>query len=120
VRFRNIWLRELAERPAPPADYLAARKVISLPADALEPLTGQYAMGHSKDSKPVTISRADGHLLFKMASRPRPLVMQAISPTEFVLQHTDAKFSFQRDDHGQVTGVVFRVGDGEQLLTKLP
>ena len=70
VRFRNIWLRELAERPAPPAGYLAGRKIISLSAEVLDPLTGQYAMGHRKDSKPVAISRGDGHLLFKMASRP--------------------------------------------------
>jgi Domain of Unknown Function (DUF1080) len=121
VRFRNIWLRELPERPAPPADYRSGRRLISsLPPEVLDPLTGQYAMGHKKDSKPVTISRGDGHLLFKMASRPMPLVMQAVSNSEFVLPHTDARFTFQRDDQGHVTGVLFRVGDGEQLLTKLP
>ena len=119
VRFRNIWLRELPERPAPPADDLARRKIIVLPADVLDQLTGQYAMGHKKDSKPVTISRGDGHLLFKLASRPTPLVMQAISATEFVLPHADARFTFQRDDQGRVTGVLFKVGDGEQLLTKI-
>jgi Domain of Unknown Function (DUF1080) len=120
VRFRNIWLRELPERPAPPADYLSGRSVISLAADVLDPLTGKYAMGRDKNAKPVVISRADGHLLFKMASRPRPLVMQPISPKEFVLPHADARFTFQRDGQGRVTGVLFRVGDGEQLLTKLP
>jgi hypothetical protein len=71
------------------------------------------------ESKPAKITRGDGHLLFKMASRPRPLVMQPISPSEFVLPHTDAHFTFQRDDQGHVTGVLFRVGDGEQLLTKI-
>ena len=119
VRFRNIWLRELPERAAPPADYLAGRKVISLTAEVLDSLTGQYAMGQKKDSKPVTISRGDGHLLFKMASRPHPLLMQPISPTEFVLPHADARFTFQRDDQGRVTGVLFKVGDGEQLLTRI-
>ncbi len=76
-------------------------------------------MGHRKDSKPVIISRGDGHLFFRMASRPRPLVMQAASSTEFILPHTDARFTFQRDDQGRVTGVLFRVGDGEQLLTRI-
>ena len=120
VRFRNIWLRELAERPVAPAG-LSRPTGRSFPyrPDVLDPLTGQYAMGHEKDSKPVTISRGDGHLLFKMASRPRPLVMQAISATEFVLPHTDARFTFQHDEQGRVTGVVFSVGDGEQLLTKI-
>ena len=86
----------------------------------LDPLTGQYAMGHDKNAKPVMISRGDGHLLFKMALAAHGRsIMQAISPTEFVLPHTDAKFRFQRDDQGKVTGVLFRVGDGEQLLTKI-
>jgi hypothetical protein len=119
VRFRNIWLRELAERPVPPADYLADRKVISLTPEVLDTLTGQYGMGQNKDSKPVVISRGEGHLLFKMATRPRPMVMQPLSPSEFVLPHTDGRFRFQRDAQGQVTGVLFKVGDGEQLLTKL-
>lgn len=119
VRFRNIWLRALPERAAPPADYLERRQIISLSAEVLDPLTGKYAMGQKKNSKPVVISRADGHLLFKMASRPRPLVMQPISSTEFVLPHADAKLTFQRDEQGKVTGILFRVGDGEQLLKKL-
>jgi hypothetical protein len=119
VRFRNIWLRELPERAAPPADYLASRKFVSLSADELDPLTGKYAMGQKKNSKPVVISRGDGQLLFKMASRPRPLVMQANSPTEFVLPHADARFIFQRDGQGHVTGILFRVGDGEQLLKRI-
>ena len=42
--------------------------------------------------------------------------MQPISPTEFVLPHADARFTFQRDDQGRVTGVLFRVGDGEQVI----
>ena len=120
VRFRNIWLRALAERPAPPADYLSSRTVISLPAEAIDPLTGQYAMGHRKDSKPATISRGDGCLLFKMASRPNALVMQAVSSTEFILPHTDARLTFKQDDQGRVTGALLKVGDGEQMLTKIP
>ncbi len=119
VRFRNIWLRELPERAAPPADYFANRPIIALSSEVLDPLTGQYSMGQKKDSKPVVISRDDGHLLFKMASRPKPLIMQAISATEFVLPHADARFTFQRDDHGKATAILFRVGDGEQLLKKI-
>jgi Domain of Unknown Function (DUF1080) len=119
VRFRNIWLRDLAERPVPPADYLADRKIVSLPADVLDPLTGQYAMGRNKDAKPVIISRAEGHLLFKMASRPKPLEMLPISAAEFVLPYADAKFTFRRDTEGRVTGTLLRVGDGEQFLSKI-
>ena len=70
VRFRNIWIRDLADRPAPPAEYPARPKVVELSADVLDSLAGEYRMGNRKDSKPVQISRAEGHLLFKMASRP--------------------------------------------------
>ncbi len=98
---------------------MVAWRIIVLPADVLDQLTGQYAMGRKKDAKPVTISRGDGHLLLKLASRPRPLVMHAISATEFVLPHADARFTFQRDNQGRVTGALLRVGDGEQLLTKI-
>ena len=119
VRFRNIWLRELPERPAPRRRISPGRRSFPSRAEALDQFTGQYAMGHKKDSQPVMISRGDGHLLFKLPDRPTPLVMQPISPTEFVLPHTDARFTFQRDDQGRVTGVLFKVGDGEQLLTKI-
>jgi hypothetical protein len=54
-----------------------------------------------------------------MASRPRPVVMLPVSPSEFVLPHADARLTYQRDDQGSVTGILFRVGDGEQVLKKL-
>jgi len=118
VRFRNIWVRDLPERPEPGAEDLARPKIVALSAEALDQFTGDYAMGTKKGAPPATISRGDGHLLFKLPARPTPLVMQAVSPTEFVLTHTDAHFTFQRDNQGRVTGVLFRVGDGERLLTK--
>lgn len=45
--------------------------------------------------------------------------MEAVSKAEFILPHTDAHFTFQRDDRGGVTAVLFRVGDGERLLTRI-
>ena len=71
------------------------------------------------DAPPVMFSRSDGHLLFKLPARPTPLVMQPVSPTEFILPHTDARFTFQLDDQGRATGVMFKVGDGERLLSKI-
>jgi len=118
VRFRNIWLRELPERAAPRAENLARPSVISLAVEALDEFTGNYANDPKKDAPPVRITRGDGGLLFKLPKRPKPLVMQAVSATEFILPHTDARFTFQRNDQGRVTGVLFRVGDGERLLTK--
>jgi hypothetical protein len=119
VRFRNIWIRDLPERPAPTAQDLARPKILSLPAEALDSFTGQYAMGEKPDAPRVTITRGDGHLIFKLPFRPTPLVMQPVSTTEFVLPRTDARFTFQRDAQGRVTGAVFTVGDGERLLSKV-
>jgi hypothetical protein len=33
------------------------------------------------------------------------------------MPHTDARFTFRKDDQGRVA-VVFKVGDGEKTLTK--
>jgi hypothetical protein len=119
VRFRNFWVRELPERPAPPAGYPARQATIALPAADLDALTGEYAMGHRPDAKPVVITRGDGHLLLKLAARPRPIAMLPISASEFVLPHASARLTFQRDNQGSVTGILFQVGDGEQVLKKL-
>ncbi len=118
VRFRNIWIRDLPERPAPAPENLAVPKIISLPADALLPFTGQYSMGPRKDVPPVTITRGDNHLMLKLPFRPTPLALQPISPTEFILPRTDARFIFQRDEQGRVTGALFKVGDGERLTAE--
>jgi Domain of Unknown Function (DUF1080) len=119
VRFRNIWIRDLPERPAPTAQDLARPKIVALSAEALDSFTGHYAMGPKRDAPPITIGRGDGHLTLKLPSRPRPLVMQPVSATEFVLPHTDARFTFQRDDQGRVTGALFTVGDGERTLMRV-
>jgi hypothetical protein len=119
VRFRNMWVRELAERAAPRAEDLARPRIVSLAPEALDQFTGEYAMGTKRDAPPVVISRGDGHLLFKLPDRRTPLAMQPVSPADFILPRTDARFTFQRDDKGRVTGVLFRVGDGERLLTKI-
>ena len=73
-------------------------------------------MGVKPDAPRITIARSDGYLTFKLPSRPRPLVMQPVSATEFVLPHTDARFTFQRDGQGRVMGALFTVGDGERTL----
>ena len=119
VRFRNIWVRDLPERPEPTAQDLARPKIVSLPAEALDQYAGQYAMGPKPDTPRAAITRGEGHLILKLPSRPATLIMQPVSATEFVLPHTDARFTFQRDDQGRVTGVLFRVGDGERILSKI-
>jgi Domain of Unknown Function (DUF1080) len=119
VRFRNFWVRELPERPLPPAEYPDRPQTISLSAAELDSLTGRYAWGHRTDAKPIVVTRDEGHLLFKFASRPRPIVVLPISASEFILPHASARLTFQRDELRKVTGILFKVGDGEQVLKKI-
>jgi hypothetical protein len=119
VRFRNIWIRELPQRALPTAEDLARPPIVSLTPEVLDSLTGQFAMGSNSDAPPVKISRTDGHLMVKLSFRPTPLVIEPVSPTEFYLPYTDGKFTFQHDQQGRVTGVLFKIGDGERMLTKI-
>jgi hypothetical protein len=117
VRYRNMWIRKLPDRPAPTAADLARPPIISLAADVLDALAGTYSAGPEPHASRFELTRGRDHLLLKLPFRPTPLLVQPISATEFVLPHTDAHFTFRKDNHGRVS-VLFRVGDGEKTLTR--
>jgi hypothetical protein len=119
VRYRNIWLRELPERPAPTAKDLARPKVVTLPAEVLDRYTGHYLLGAKPDAPKATLAREGDHLTVTFPFRPGPLALEAISETEFDMPYTDGRFTFLKDDRGRVTGVHFRVGDGERDMKKV-
>ena len=119
VRFRNIWLRNLPDRPAPTAQDLDRPEIVSLPAEMLDSLAGQYSAGPEASALRIKLTRDEGHLLLTLPHRPKPLLIEPISATVFVMPRTDARFTFKRDDQGNVTGVVFRVGDAERTLAKI-
>ncbi len=119
VRFRNIWLRELPERPAPTAKDLARPPVITLPAEVLERYTGPYSINAKHGAPKMTITREGGHLVVTFPFRPQPLAIEPISATEFDMPFTDGRFTFRKDDQGRVTGVRFRIGDGERDMKKV-
>jgi hypothetical protein len=119
VRYRNIWLRGLPERPAPPAADLARSKVITLPAEILDQYAGQYLLSPKPGAPKATIARAASHLTVSFPFRPEPLTLEAISETEFDMPYTDGRFSFIKDPSGRVTGVHFRIGDGERNLKRI-
>jgi 3-keto-disaccharide hydrolase len=119
VRFRNIWLRNLPDRPAPSAQDLDRPEIVSLPAETLDSLAGRYSSGKEENALRIKLTRDQGHLLLTLPHRPTPLVVEPISATVFVMPRTDARFTFKKDDQGNVTGVVFRVGDAERTLAKI-
>lgn len=119
VRYRNLWLRELPERPAPSTRDLERPKVVTLPTAVLDRFTGRYAVNSKPDAPEAVIVRDGGHLVITFPFRPQPLVLEPISATEFAMPYTDGRFTFRSDVRGRVTGVLFRIGDGERDMRRL-
>ncbi|MGC1723696.1 MAG: family 16 glycoside hydrolase [Isosphaeraceae bacterium] len=118
VRFRNIWLRNLLERPAPTADDLKHPDIITLTPEALDAYTGRYEAGPEPGALRLTLKQENGHLLLTLPFRSTPLPLEPVSDTLFVMPHTDARFIFQKDEQGRVTGALFQVGDVERKLRR--
>jgi hypothetical protein len=119
VRYRNLWLRELPERPAPTAKDLARAEVISLPAEVLDRYVGQYLLNDKPNPPKATIAREGNHLVVTFPFRPQPLALEPISEAEFDMPFTDGRFTFRKDGQGRVTGVLFRIGDGQRDMKKI-
>lgn len=114
VRYRNIWLRELPERPAPGPGDRARPRVIPLAPEILDRYAGQYRLNDKPDAPAATIARDGDHLTLSLPMRSRPLRLEPTSETRFEMPSTDGQFTFQVDQAGRVTGVHFRIADGER------
>jgi len=119
VRYRNAWLRELPERPAPSPRDLARPQVVNLPAEVLDRYVGRYRLGAKPDAPAAAIAREGDHLTVAFPFRPGALAMEPVSETEFDLPFTDGRFTFRTDDRGQTTGARFRIGDGARDMEKV-
>src|SRR5205807_9453219 len=102
------------ERPAPTTADLARPKTFSLPPEVLDRYAGQYLLNTKPDSPKARIAREGGHLTLSLPFRPGPLTLEPISETQFDMPFTDGRFTFLKDEAGTVTGVHFRIGDGER------
>lgn len=120
VRFRNIWLRKLPERPAPsPADRHEPQ-IVKLPDAELDALAGVYSTGADAHAMQVVMTRHGDHLFFKLPFRPSPLEIIPVSATRFEFPQTDGRFDFEKGPDGRVTGVRMTIGDGgPRQLTKI-
>jgi hypothetical protein len=119
VRFRNIWVRELPERAAPPPEARARPKAVTLPVEVLDRYAGQYLLNDKPDSARATVRREGDHLTVSFPFRPRALELVPISENAFDLPYTDARFTFRTDEEGRVTAAHFRVGDGEREMKRV-
>lgn len=119
VRFRNVWLRELPERPAPTEAEKRAPKTIALTPAELDAFAGAYTTG-GEGGFQVTVTRRGDHLTFKVPFRPLEIRVVPISPLHFEMPGTDGRVIFEKDDQGRVTGAKLIIGDGGgSHLTKL-
>ena len=120
VRFRNLWVRELPDRPPPPAPTRPpVPQTLSLSPEALLPFTGAYSAGPEPDALNFSIERGEGSLLLHLPRRPIPVRLEPAGPSRFVMPHTDGELRFRTNDQGEVVEVVIQVGDGERTLARV-
>ena len=109
VQFRNLWVRESPERPAPPAGY-AQFDAADLAADEYDRLVGVYDRENNEGQ--FVIERTDTGLGMSMPWRPGVLRMVPTSPTTFELAHTAGRLTFALGADGEPTGLTFEMGGG--------
>jgi len=119
VRYRNIWVRELPDRPAPAATDAARPKVVTLPGATLDAYAGEYRLGGKPDARLAKFAREGTRLTVTFPFRPGALAIEPVSETEFDMPFTDGRFTFRKDDRGKVTGVLFRIGDSQRQMAKV-
>jgi N-acetylglucosamine malate deacetylase 1 len=120
VRFRNIWLVNLPERPAPTAHSLARAKPIALGALSLDMYVGGYAGKRDRDAAIFTVSRGDGHLLLTTPGIPSHThALLPVSSDEFEMPDSDVRMSFQKSEGLQVATALLTVGGEEHRLIKV-
>ena len=106
VHFRNLWVREIPERPEPPPGY-ADLRVIELTNRQLDRLVGTYTSSNNA----YTIARRGASLELSFPWRPEVVLpMLPLSPTRFHLAHTAGTVEFTLDDAGAPIELVFTMG----------
>lgn len=91
VRFRNIWIRSLADRPSPSADQVVPREH-ELSDEMKEKLVGKY--------KHFKIEKRGDVLICIVAQRLLELV--PVSETEFVFRKTAGSLIFSQGEDGEL------------------
>lgn len=97
VRYRNIWVRELAERPAPDANELKPIETIAVAKEDLKKLAGEYRISTKPGSKPMTVTAANDHLIVKYPNRLSLMKLVPVAKNIFQFTETDARYEFAED-----------------------
>ena len=89
---------------------------IAVAADVLDQYAGEYAFANF--SITVTV-QGQGLSLLASGEGQEAFPVFARSDSEFFAKVIDASFLFQRDDDGQVRGLLFRQGDSDMQATRV-
>ena len=113
VRFRNLWVRRLPERAAPPAGY-ADLEAATLTDAQRDRLVGTY---DRVEGGQFVIERLGDGLGLSMPWRPGVLPIVPLSPTSLQLQNTAGRFEVDLEGD-RVTGLTFSMGGAEYRATR--
>ncbi len=114
VRFRNLWVRRLGDRPAPPSGYpgFQARRE---PVDAAR-FAGRYDRAGG-EGEFVVEPLGDG-IGLSMPWRPGVLRMIPVGAATFELERTAGRIAFDLDASGRATGLTMTMGGGTYPATR--
>lgn len=99
VRFRNIWVRELAK---------PGRSEFTFATSLLDKYAGTFGN--------VEVAREGSQLVARLAGRK--LVLFAESATKFFAKSTDVQIEFKPDAEGKVNEIVWSVGEGANVAKR--
>ena len=102
VRFRNIWLRELAEEPAAPP---VLPPVVALGAVQLKRYVGTYTQKDGKGKYEITLQNGS---LFISPGWGRSFELLAHSKVKFSTKFTAIDINFALDSTGNPTGLSYK------------
>ena len=116
VRYRNIWLRELPETPAPgPSED--PRPVVNLSLAALDKYVGKYRVT-GEGGPTFTVSRKDRQLYCEFQYNGVPLELVAHSEKAFSLRWTAGEIEFDSKPDGSISGLTFTLGGDKRTATR--
>lgn len=116
VRYRNIWLRELAESSDSGPPPAPARTLVELTADELKPFAGDYKtiLGDfakiELDGKQLRLHMKTGQLIDLLPT----------SKTDFAMRFTAGTLHFQEKEPGKVSGFTMELGGQKYPVSRAP